>query len=256
MCWAVIYFCQTIQIQFKIDPINNIIGSLSIRNYWQGRPLSITSSYFLGGKLDILGGLKHFSRLTKSWSDYKLLAKVFCLQWPYLILLQGSDSLSSTHLFSHSVSFFLQNFNLFTISATSTSYTNNTHKTTCTKTNNTNTKKTNTINNNNINTRNNNTSNNANTSNNTNYNTSISPPITTLIPLTTKCLNYSNQLQKYAVQQCETVSSYNSIQFQHFAVATARSPPLLGKRCLQWSLETYLWWKLGPILILSSLLLW
>ena len=33
MCQAVIYFCQSIQIQGKINPINNIIGSLSIRNY-------------------------------------------------------------------------------------------------------------------------------------------------------------------------------------------------------------------------------
>ena len=44
MCQAVIYFCQSIKIQGKINPINNIIGSLSIRNYWQGQSPSMRNN--------------------------------------------------------------------------------------------------------------------------------------------------------------------------------------------------------------------
>ena len=52
MCGAVIHFCQTIKIQCKKDPINNILGSLSIRNYWQGLSLSI-ANYWLGRSLSM-----------------------------------------------------------------------------------------------------------------------------------------------------------------------------------------------------------
>ena len=52
MCGAVIYYCQTIQIQGKMDPINSIIGSLSKRNYWQGQSLSI-KNYWQGWSLSI-----------------------------------------------------------------------------------------------------------------------------------------------------------------------------------------------------------
>ena len=62
MCVAVIYFYQTIQIQCKIDPINNILGSLSIRNYWQGQSLSIRN-YWQGQSLSITSSLRDWLRL-------------------------------------------------------------------------------------------------------------------------------------------------------------------------------------------------